>query len=220
MVPGMTHLIIAIDGPAASGKGTLARNLAKQLGLAYLDTGALYRAVGKAVLDQGGNPAAEADAIAAANSLAANLKPEHLADPALRTDIVGQAASNVAKFPGVRDALFAFQQHFARTPKDGFSGVVLDGRDIGTVICPDAPVKLFITASMEERARRRHLELAGKGIETTYEAVLADMKERDARDSSRETAPLKPADDAYVLDTSAMSADEVLAKAVTIARSV
>ncbi len=210
----MTHKIIAIDGPAASGKGTLARRLAAHLNFAYLDTGALYRCVGKAVLDAGGDPADEQAAVAAATSL--HLTPEDLADPALRTDTVGSAASNVAKFPGVRDALFTFQKDFAKTPQPGMGGVILDGRDIGTIICPDADVKLFVTASTEERSNRRFKELTAKGIATSYEAVLADMIERDARDQKRDTAPLKPAADAHVLDTSAMNADDVMAKALAI----
>lgn len=215
----MKHLVIAIDGPAASGKGTLARKLAKELGLAYLDTGALYRSVGKAVLDAGQNPADEQTAIAAAKSLQKTLKAQDLQDPAIRTDVVGQAASNVAKFPGVRQALFDFQRHFAATPQDGFGGVVLDGRDIGTVICPDADVKLFVTASVEERSKRRLKELLGKGIETDVETVLADMKERDARDTDRDTAALKPAPDAFLLDTSALDEAEVMERALNIIRS-
>ncbi|HEU4838454.1 MAG TPA: (d)CMP kinase [Micavibrio sp.] len=212
------HLVIAIDGPAASGKGTLARKLAKELGLAYLDTGALYRCVGKAVLDAGQNPADEQSAIAAAKSLEQTLKAEDLQDPVIRTDVVGQAASNVAKFPGVRQALFDFQRHFAAQPQEGLGGVVLDGRDIGTVICPDADVKFFVTASIEERSKRRLKELLGKGIETDFETVLTDMKERDARDSGRDTAPLKPAGDAFLLDTSTLGETEVMERALAIIR--
>lgn len=219
MVSGMTtHTVIAIDGPAASGKGTLARKLAAELGFAYLDTGALYRCVGKAVLDAGGDPADGAAAIAAAKSLQHTLKADDLQDPALRTDTVGSAASNVAKFAEVRRALFEFQRDFAQTPRQGCGGVILDGRDIGTVIAPDADVKLFVTASVEERARRRLAELSGKGIETDFDTVLADMKSRDERDSARDAAPLKPADDAVTLDTSAMDADAVMAKALETIR--
>lgn len=220
-VPGtMSHIIIAIDGPAASGKGTLARKLAQRLGYAYLDTGALYRCVGKAVLDAGGDPANEMTAVRAAKSLSGALKPEDLQNPALRNDTVGQAASMVAKFAPVRQALLDFQKEFAAHPvtETPVGGVILDGRDIGTVICPDAPVKLFVTASTEERASRRFKELTGKGIETSYEAVLADMKERDARDSGRETAPLKPAADAHILDTSTMNEGEVMERALSIIR--
>jgi len=212
----MTHRIIAIDGPAASGKGTLARALAHKLNYAYLDTGALYRAVALRVLDSGGKPESEADAVAAAKSLSANLKPSDLQNPALRNDIVGQAASVVAKFPDVRHALFDFQQGFAAAPPPGFDGVVLDGRDIGTVICPDADVKLFVTASVEERAKRRLAELTANNIQTDFEAVLAEMKQRDARDSGRDYRPLKPAPDAHLLDTSELDANEALKRALAI----
>ena len=215
----MPHMIIAIDGPAASGKGTLARKLAQRLGYAYLDTGALYRAVALRTLDAGGKPEIEEDAVRAAQFLSANLKPEDLQNPSLRTDTIGTAASQVAKIPAVRQALLDFQKEFAANPSDpALGGVILDGRDIGTVICPDAPVKLFVTASTEERSNRRFKELTGKGIQTTYEAVLADMIERDARDSSRDTAPLKPASDAHILDTSTMSESEVMERALSIIR--
>lgn len=217
----MAHMIIAIDGPAASGKGTLARRLAQRLSYAYLDTGALYRCVGKAVLDAGGDPADEMTATRAAQAL--TLKPEDLQNPALRNDVVGQAASNVAKFPSVRQALFEFQQNFAKNPEVNqevkqFGGVILDGRDIGTVICPNADVKLFVTASVEERAKRRHAELTGKGIKTDFETVLSEMKERDSRDSNRDAAPLKPAADAHIIDTSAMSESDVMERAFSIIR--
>lgn len=215
----MPHMIIAIDGPSASGKGTLARKLAQRLGYAYLDTGALYRAVALRVLDRGGKADDEMQALAAAKSLVGDLKPEDLQNPALRNDVVGQAASKAAKFPSVRAALLQFQKGFAANPSGpAIGGVILDGRDIGTVICPDAPVKLFITASTEERSRRRHLELTGKGIEASYEEVLADMKQRDSRDSERSIAPLKPAHDAHILDTSTMSESEVMERALSIIR--
>lgn len=215
----MPHMIIAIDGPAASGKGTLARKLAQRLGYAYLDTGALYRAVALRVLEAGGKPDHELDAVTAAHSLSVSLKPEDLQNPALRTDTVGSAASQVAKIPAVRQALLDLQKDFAAKPSDpALGGVILDGRDIGTVICPDANVKLFVTASAEERSKRRFKELTGKGIETTYEAVLADMIERDKRDSERDTAPLKPASDAHILDTSTMSENEVMERALSIIR--
>ncbi len=212
----MSHIVIAIDGPAASGKGTLARKLADHLGYSYLDTGALYRAVGKAVLDAGGDPDIESDAMDAAQKLASSLKPEDLQDPALRNDAIGQAASKVGKFAGARTALLQFQKDFAAHPSKGVKGVVLDGRDIGTVICPDADVKLFVTASTEVRSKRRFSELTAKGINTSLEAVLADMKERDARDSGRDTAPLKPADDAHILDTSDMDAQKTMDAALSI----
>ena len=218
MVSGMrTHKIIAIDGPSASGKGTLARTLAVRLDYPYLDTGALYRAVGHAVLGEGGNPDDEGAALAAATSL--RLMPGDLDNPALRTDEVGQAASKVAKFSGVRQALFDFQRDFAYSPKEGIAGVILDGRDIGTVICPDADVKLFVTASVEERAMRRHKELLSKGIATDFETVLVDMRARDARDSGREAAPLKPALDSHLIDTTHMDAAGALEKALSIALS-
>jgi len=217
----MAHIVIAIDGPSASGKGTLARRLAQRLGYAYLDTGALYRCVGKVVLDQEQDPDDETAAANAARSL--SLKPEDLQNPALRNDVVATAASKVAKFPSVRQALLDFQKEFAKNPQSNqldspVGGVILDGRDIGTVICPDADVKLFVTASTEERARRRFKELTGKGVQTSESAVLAKMQERDARDSGRDTAPLKPAADAHILDTSAMTEAEVMDKALSIIR--
>lgn len=221
----MAHMVIAIDGPAAAGKGTLARRLAQRLSYAYLDTGALYRCVAKAVLDQGGNPESEVDAVRAAKSLSGNLTPKDLQDMALRTDVVGQAASNVAKFPGVRQALFDFQQEFAADPEKGrdekqFGGVILDGRDIGTVICPNADVKLFVTASVEERAKRRLIELTARGLSADFDTVLAEMKARDERDSSRDAAPLKPAADAHIIDTSGLSEGEVMERALSIVRGV
>jgi cytidylate kinase len=220
----MAHMVIAIDGPAASGKGTLAKRLAQRLSYAYLDTGALYRCVGKAVIDAGGNPENEVDAVRAAKSLSETLSTKSLQDIALRTDLVGQAASTVAKFPAVRQALLDFQKEFAQKPaashgdEPQMGGVILDGRDIGTVICPNADVKLFVTASVEERAKRRLNELLSRGLSTDYETVLADMKERDERDSSRDTAPLKPAIDAHIIDTSTLSEGEVMERAISIIR--
>lgn len=212
----MPHMIIAIDGPAASGKGTLARKLAQRLGYAYLDTGALYRAVAFRVLEAGNQADNEGDAI---NAAQIPFTSEDLENPALRTDTVGTAASQVAKIPAVREALLQFQKNFAAQPSDpALGGVILDGRDIGTVICPDANVKLFVTASTEERSKRRYLELTAKGLDTSYEAVLADMLERDERDQNRSTAPLKPAADAHILDTSTMSEAEVMERALSIIR--
>jgi len=208
------HTIIAIDGPAASGKGTLAKRLAAHLGYAHLDTGLLYRLTGLLTLNAGKDPNNENDAVATAQNLSATLKPEHLADPALRTDIAGQAASQVGKFHNVRTALLQFQKDFAH--KDGVKGVIMDGRDIGTVICPDADVKFFVTASVEERAKRRMIELQSKNIAADFETVLNEMKTRDARDSERDAAPLKPADDAHILDTSALSADAAFDAALGI----
>ena len=192
---------IAIDGPAAAGKGTIGRALAAHFGFAHLDTGLLYRATGRRML--GG-----LDPIEAAHSLRA----EDLEADDLRTPDVSQAASRVAAIPEVRQALLDFQRAFARRA----GGAVLDGRDIGTVICPEAEVKLFVTASDAERARRRHLELTGKGHEVTLDEVAQDLRDRDARDSARATAPLKPAEDAVLLDTSEMTIEEATAKANAI----
>lgn len=216
----MKPIVIAIDGPAASGKGTLARSLASKLGYAYLDTGALYRLVAKTMLDIGHDPHDESLAASAAKQLALALRPESLQDAGLRLDTVGQAASIVAKFPSVREALLDLQRSFAAAPKNNDGGdapgVVMDGRDIGTVICPDADVKLFVTASIEERARRRLHELEAKGVSTDFAAVLEEMAIRDKRDSERDTAPLKPAPDAHLLDTSELSADQVMDRAFAL----
>lgn len=190
---------IAIDGPAAAGKGTIGRALAAHFGFAHLDTGLLYRATGRRMLTG-------LDPVAAAQSLRA----EDLDADDLRTPEVSQAASRVAAIPEVRQALLDFQRAFARRA----GGAVLDGRDIGTVICPEAEVKLYVTASDTERARRRHVELTGKGHAVTLDEVAQDLRERDARDSARATAPLKPAEDAVLLDTSEMTIEEAIAKAV------
>ncbi|GJD90778.1 Cytidylate kinase [Methylobacterium hispanicum] len=198
-------MVIAIDGPAASGKGTLARRLAAHYGLPHLDTGLLYRAVALTLIDAG----ASLDDEAAAARAAACLIADRLADPRLRERAMGEAASRVSGIPAVRAALLAWQQRFAGTP----DGAVLDGRDIGTVICPDARVKLFITASAEERARRRHRELEGRGEAVSLAAILADIQARDARDASRSAAPLRAAADAVLLDTTELDADEAFAAA-------
>ena len=198
-------MIIAIDGPAASGKGTMARRIAKEIGVPYLDTGSLYRAVGVFTLRRGGDPANETDAVAAANELNINdFSPEDL-----RAEAAGNAASKVAAIPGVRAALLAYQRSFAAKP----AGAVLDGRDIGTVVCPDADAKIFVTASLEVRVQRRIKELREKGESVNEQRVWDDMVARDERDSNRGVAPLKPADDAFVLDTSSMNADEAFAQA-------
>jgi cytidylate kinase len=186
---------VAIDGPAAAGKGTISRAVAERFGFAHLDTGVLYRAVGV----KGGDP------VQAARSLT----PADMSREDLRTLEAGQAASRVAVIPEVRAALLEFQRHFAR--REG--GAVLDGRDIGTVICPEAEVKLFVTASAEVRARRRWLELGGDAAPRSIADVLAEVRERDARDMGRADAPLRPASDAVTLDTSALSADEAVAVA-------
>ncbi len=203
-------MIIAIDGPAASGKGTLARRLARHFALAHLDTGGLYRAVALRTLNSGGDPADAAAAEAAAKAVRA----EDLDDPRLREERVAQAASVVAALPAVRHALLAFQRDFAYRPPGDAAGAVLDGRDIGTVICPDADAKLFVTAGLDARAERRFKELRESGNAAIYEAVLQDMKDRDARDSQRRAAPLVPADDAFVLDTTALDADAAFAAAL------
>ncbi len=208
--------VIAIDGPAAAGKGTLARGLAAHYGFAHLDTGALYRKVGYLVIEAGGNPEHEPDAAAAAHRLAQSSIP----DAAIRTSAMGKAASQVSGHPAVRETLLQFQRDFATRPPGNAPGAVLEGRDIGTVICPDAPVKLFITASPEERARRRHVELTGRGETTPYDMVLADVRARDERDSSRAAAPLRPAEDAHLLDTTDLSIEAALeaARAIVDAR--
>lgn len=203
-------LVIAIDGPAAAGKGTLARGLAARLGLAYLDTGSLYRAVGAKILAEGGDPGDSEAAAKAAEALVA----ADLARPDLRSEAVGTAASRVAANPRVRAALLEFQRAFAASPPDGKAGAVLDGRDIGTVVCPDAPAKLFVDASVEIRALRRMEELREAGVDAIYAAVLADLKERDARDRNRADAPLKPADDAELLDTTDLGIEEALESAL------
>lgn len=207
-------MIIAVDGPAASGKGTLARRLAAHFDLAFLDTGLLYRAVGLAVLRACGDPADPAAAEAAARAF--DLRG--LDDPALREDETSEAASKVAAIPEVRAALWGVQRRFAFNPPNGKKGAVLDGRDIGTVICPDADVKLFVTASLEVRATRRHKELLACGVDSIYARVLQDLRKRDARDAARAAAPLKPAADAYVLDTSGLDADQAFEAAVMAIR--
>ncbi|PJB70121.1 MAG: cytidylate kinase [Alphaproteobacteria bacterium CG_4_9_14_3_um_filter_47_13] len=212
----MKKYIIAIDGTAASGKGTLARNLAQILGFSYLDTGKLYRYIGYALLRDGENPDEEAAAIRVAKTIQIDLHPEDLQNPALGCDGVGQAASKVAAISGVRTILLEYQRNFARNPPDAAKGVVLDGRDIGTVVCPEADFKLYIDAYIGIRAQRRYKELQSKGISLTYDTVLADMQERDRRDSQRTASPMKPAEDAILLDTGAMSIDDVLEKALLL----
>jgi len=201
-------MIIAVDGPSASGKGTLARRLAQHYGLRHLDTGALYRMVGLAVLLSGGDPADEKAAYAAARTIDLSL----LENPELRSEVTGGAASKVAAQPAVREALLQFQRDFAR--ENG--GAVLDGRDIGTVVCPDADVKLFVIARADVRAKRRHAELVSYGVAPPYEAVLADIEARDARDMNRAVAPLKPAPDALLLDTSDLDIDAAVQQALSL----
>ncbi len=210
-----TPMVIAVDGPAASGKGTLARRLADHLGFAYLDTGLLYRAVGARLLDDNEDMASEDAAVRAAEAIqAADLKRGEL-----RTDTVAVAASRVAAMPGVRRALLDFQRRFAQAPPDGASGAVLDGRDIGSVVCPNATVKLFVTAAEDVRAQRRLRELQGRGVEAIHEGVLRDLRERDSRDASRAVAPLRPAEDAIIIDTSLLDPDGVFDAALSAIRS-
>ena len=198
---------VAIDGPAAAGKGTIGRAVADRFGFAHLDTGLLYRAVGLKALEAGGE-IREADA----TDIARSLVPVDLDRPGLRADPVARAASQVAAMGEVRRALAAFQRDFARAE----GGAVLDGRDIGTVICPQAEVKLFVTASAEERARRRQAELVEAGHAVTYEQVLSDVRERDARDAERNDAPMLQAPDAHLLDTTELDIDAAVARATEI----
>lgn len=200
-------LVIAVDGPAASGKGTIAKALAAHFGLPHMDTGLLYRAVALNLWRWGGDPANEFEALRACDHL--GFDP---ADPELRSEPVSKIASRISAFPSVRTALFKRQRDFAR--QDG--GAVLDGRDIGTIIAPDADAKLFVTASAEVRAERRLKELEARGMHAHFEDVLADIRARDERDSTREIAPLKPAPDAIVLDTSDLGVDAAIATAVRL----
>jgi cytidylate kinase len=202
-------MIVAVDGPAAAGKGTLARRLAAHFDFAFLDTGLLYRATAMHLAESGHR----ASDVAAAETAAKRVSPADLGDPRLRGEAVGQLASAVAAIPAVRAALLQFQRDFAARPAGGKAGAVLDGRDIGTIVCPEAEAKIFITASAEERARRRVKELRDRGVEAIYGAVLQDMQDRDARDSQRRTAPLRPADDAFVLDTTDLDAESAFAAA-------
>ncbi|MEX2644025.1 MAG: (d)CMP kinase [Acetobacterales bacterium] len=201
--------VIAIDGPAASGKGTLGRRLAAHYGLAYLDTGRLYRAVAAAVLAAGADPG---DA-RAAEQAARTLTPAALEDPDLRSEAVGNAASTVAAIPAVREALLDFQRSFAAAPPPDFRGAVLDGRDIGTVVCPRAHLKLFVTASPEVRAERRYRELVARGETADRGTILADILRRDRKDAERSVAPLAAAADALAINTDALDADAVFALA-------
>jgi cytidylate kinase len=203
-------MIIALDGPSAAGKGTLARRLAAHYRLALLDTGLIYRAVGARVL-AGSQDGPERDrAIEAARTL----KPQDLQQAGLRSEAVGAMASKVAAIPEVRLHLVDFQRKFAKHPPGAVAGSILDGRDIGTVICPDADVKIFLTASLEARVERRFQELQASGGDTIKARVFDDMRERDARDSGRSAAPLVPAADAFQLDTTALGADQVFERVV------
>ncbi|MEA1940694.1 MAG: (d)CMP kinase [Pseudomonadota bacterium] len=201
-------MIIAVDGPLASGKGTIARALAERFGLPHLDTGTLYRATGLAVIEAGLDPADAAGCAA----LARKLDIASIDESRIRTAEAGAMASKVAAIPQVRDALYALQRDFATRP----GGAILDGRDIGTVICPDADVKLFVTADAETRARRRWEELRAKGETLSFESMLEQTRERDRRDAGRPDAPMKPAADATLLDTSSLSIDAAVATAIRI----
>ncbi len=202
--------VIAIDGTFASGKGTLAKRLSAHYGLAHLDTGKLYRAVAKIILDKGLDPGSADDCAAAA----LNITPDILSDPALKSGPVGAAASKVAIHSQVREALLKYQRDFAAR------GAVLDGRDIGTVICPDADVKLYVDAEPAERAKRRHEELVSYGEDISYETVLEQLKERDFRDANREIAPLRPAQDAHLIDTTNLSIERAFDAAVQVIDAV
>ena len=201
--------VIAVDGPAASGKGTIARAIARELGLPHMDTGLLYRAVALKLWRWGGDPSSEFEALRACHEL--GVDPE---DPELRSEPVSKIASSISAYPSVRTALLERQREFAGQP----GGAVLDGRDIGSVIAPNAGVKLFVTASAEVRAQRRLRELLQRGMNAHYEDVLADIRARDQRDSGREVAPLKKADDAILLDTSELDVDQAIAEALRLVR--
>jgi CMP/dCMP kinase len=196
-------MIIAVDGPSAAGKGTIARAIATHLGYHFLDTGSLYRMVGLAMLNAGKS----ADDVAAAVGFAKTLEPSKVQDRDLRTETVAAMASEVAAIPEVRTALLEFQRQFAKRQP----GAVLDGRDIGTVVCPDADLKFFVTASTQVRATRRRAELKTLGFQADYETVLDDIMARDERDANRKSAPTKQADDAIMIDTSELDREEVIA---------
>jgi cytidylate kinase len=202
------NFVVAIDGPAAAGKGTIAKAVAARFGFAHLDTGMLYRAVGRKALDQGRGVLDEGVAVL----VAGELTPADLEVAGLRGAIVAHAASKVAAIPEVRNALLDFQRRFAA--REG--GAVLDGRDIGTVICPDADVKLFVIASDETRARRRLNELLQRGEDATFDQVLADLRSRDARDAGRDDAPMRQAEEAHLLDTTELAIDAAVARAAEI----
>lgn len=211
-MPNKAPPVIAIDGPAASGKGTLARKLAAHFGFAHLDSGALYRAVALTLLDRGADLGDEAAATKAAQTLdfAITARPE------IRLDETGTAASRISAIPDVRTALLKFQRNFAENPPENAPGAVIDGRDIGTVVCPKAACKLFVTADDTARAQRRFDEMTAKGASVTYEEILADLKARDERDKNRATAPLSQAADAILLDTSELDIEGAFQRALDI----
>jgi cytidylate kinase len=205
-------IVIAVDGTAASGKGTLAKKLASHYGFAHMDSGALYRLTALAVLEGGGDPAKEADAIRGAHALDLS----RAGDPSIRTDVVGQAASKVAALAAVRDALKDFQKSFLTHPPGGGAGAVMDGRDIGTVICPGAAAKLFVDAAPRVRALRRLLELRKLGIDRDEAGLLAEINARDAADRTRPVSPLRRAEDAFLLDTTDLDIDAAFAAALAL----
>ena len=211
-------ITIAVDGPSAGGKGTIAKKLAAALDFAYLDTGALYRAVGLIVLRKGWDLADPQAAIRAAHELKPEAMPAFVNDPELRAENTSRAASFVSAVPEVRTILLKFQQDFCARPPLGKKGAVLDGRDIGTVIAPDAILKLYVTADAKARATRRYKELIQRGETVTESAVLADMQARDKRDAERAVAPAKSAADAVLLDTTALTAEEAFEAALQLAR--
>ena len=213
-MPASPPLVIAIDGPAASGKGTLARRLAQALDLAHLDTGLTFRAVAHALLERG----EPLDDEAAAARVADEVDLHALDRATLSQHHVGEAASRVAVMHAVREALLQAQRRFAVRAGETHGGAVLDGRDIGTVVCPDAPLKLYVTASAEERARRRWNETELRGGGEDFESILADIRRRDERDAGRDEAPLRPAADAHLLDTTTLSIDEAFREALALAR--
>ncbi|MFK7838855.1 MAG: (d)CMP kinase [Bdellovibrionales bacterium] len=219
----MSKPVIAVDGPAASGKGTVARKLAEELNFAYMDTGILYRAVAFEVIDSGLSIKDKRDCIDAAKIFIKKLKnpiknKSLLNNPRLRDDDIGNAASKIATIQDIRNLLNTLQKDFAKNPGIAYKGAVLDGRDIGTIICPNADLKLFITAETEIRSRRRLKELHSKGIAATYGSVLDDMRARDKRDSERNNAPMTQAKDAIIIDNSDLNAEETLEKALEITK--
>jgi cytidylate kinase len=217
--PARKTVIIAVDGPAASGKGTLAKALAAKLGYAHLDTGAVYRTIALAALNAGVDPSDINAVRPVLDKIKDNITLEMLNDPAIRTGAVADAAAKVAALPEVREAVRHFQVDFANNPPGGLPGAVLDGRDIGTVVCPHADIKLYVTADAEERARRRFLELKAKNPGVTQEQVLKDINDRDHADMSRAHSPLKAAADAHILDTTKLDPAGSLEEAVKIVRS-
>jgi cytidylate kinase len=211
--------VIAVDGPAASGKGTLAKALAERFGYAYLDTGALYRAVALATLELNGDPENINDVRLSLDIVKRNLTPELLVNPALRKHEISSASSKVAALPEVRIELMEWQRAFAKNPPGNVGGAVIDGRDIGTVICPGANIKFFVTAAPEVRAERRLKDLKADRSDLTLEQVLEDIRQRDQRDSTRKIAPTRAADDAYMLDTTRLNAAQAVEEAVALIKS-